>query len=406
MKKKWLIVILPLLVLLWWGVDRRQAAPEIHFAPVQKLTIESTVPTNGKVEPVEWAAARAEIAGVVRAVDVQRGQHVDAGQPLVTLDTTQAESDLAAALAREEEARAEMTAAGHGGKPAAVTSMSDQIKTAQAAVAVAQREYDAEQRLLSQQAATQLQVQQAKDTLDRAKLHLAALEDQRRTLVTSSDRAVAQAKLREAEAAVALARHQIALGVIKSPLAGTVYQFDIKLGAYMQPGELVALVGKLDQVKVIVYVDEPDLGRVTENVAVRITWDAKPGETWWGRVQKLPTQVVALNTRAVGEVTTIVSNPNHDLLPGVTVNVTIISHVVKDALAIPKSALRSLHGQDGVFKLDGDSVVWTPVKVGTSDVNNVQILSGLKLHDLVADRVIEPSDAEIKNGMRVKPVSG
>jgi multidrug efflux pump subunit AcrA (membrane-fusion protein) len=119
-------------------------------------------------------------------------------------------------------------------------------------------------------------------------------------------------------------------------------------------------------------------------------------------VDKLPTQVISLQTRTVGEVTTVVSNPNHDLLPGVTVNATIISKVEGDALSIPKAALRTIRGTNGVFKLQGDLLVWTPVKTGISDINNVQILSGLKLGDRVADRVIEPSDAEIKDGMRVR----
>jgi multidrug efflux pump subunit AcrA (membrane-fusion protein) len=116
----------------------------------------------------------------------------------------------------------------------------------------------------------------------------------------------------------------------------------------------------------------------------------------------MPTEVVALGSRTVGEVTTIVENPNHDLLPGVSVNATIISKVVKDALAIPKAALRTLNGGDGVYKLAGNRIVWTPVKTGISDVNNVEILSGLSKDDKVADRVVEPSDAEIRDGMRVK----
>ncbi len=83
--------------------------------------------------------------------------------------------------------------------------------------------------------------------------------------------------------------------------------------------------------KVTVYVDEPDLGRVAEGMPVAITWDARPGQKWFGHVDKLPTEVIALGTRAVGEVTTIVDNPSHGLLPGVTVNATIISKVVPDA---------------------------------------------------------------------------
>lgn len=397
-------MILPVLLLLWWGLDHHQAAPEIHFAAVERTTIQSTVSTNGKVEPVEWAAARAETAGVVRTIAVQRGQSVAAGQTLVRLDATQAQSDLAEAEAQQQEAQAENTIVGQGGKAATLANLNNSIKSAQTGVEIAQRNYDSEQRLFAAQAATKHQVQEAKDALDKAKLQLAALEDQRRTLVTSSDRAVAQAKLHDAQAAVALAQHKVMLGDVSAPIAGTVYQFDLKVGAYLQPGDLVALIGKLDQVKVVVYVDEPDLGRVALNMRVSITWDARPGERWWGRVDKLPTQVIALGTRTVGEVITVVDNPSHDLLPGVTVNAVIVSQVVENALCIPKAALRTLQGVNGVYKLEEKSIVWRPVKAGISDVNNVQILSGVELGDRVADRVVEPMDAEIKGGMRVRPV--
>jgi HlyD family secretion protein len=401
MKRSWLLLIIPALLVLWWGLDSREPTPEIHFAAVRNLTIQSTVSTNGKVEPVEWAAARAETAGVVRTVEVQRGQRVEAGQILVRLDITAAQSDLATALAREQGARTEVVTLGQGGKASTLANLNDSIRTAQTAVDVAQRNYEAFQRLQAQQAATKLQVQEAKDALDRAKLQLQSLEHQRTAQVTASDRAVAQAKLQDAEAAVALARHRVALSDIRSPIAGTVYQFDIKVGAYLPPGELVALVGKLDRVKVIVYVDEPDLGRVAIDMPVRITWDARPGREWWGRVDRLPTQVVAQGTRTVGEVTTIVENPNHDLLPGVTVNATVVSAVVKDALAIPKAALRAQHGTSGVYRLSGKTVAWASVKPGVSDVNNVQILSGLRLGDRVAE---QSGDIEIRDGMRVNPV--
>lgn len=404
MNKLWLLLLLPVLLLLWWGLARGDSGPSIHFAIAQPRTIQSTVSTNGKVEPAEWAAARAETAGVVQKIYIQKGQTLQAGQALVTLDATAAQSGLAGALARQQEAEAENANAGHGGKEATLASITNSIKTAQAALEVAQRNYDSMRRLAAQQAATRFQVQDANDALDRARLQLATLEDQRRTLVTKSDKAIAQAKLRDAQSEVSLAQHRLALNEVRAPMAGTVYQFDLKIGAYLQPGDLVALIGDLDRVKVIVYVDEPDLGRIGLGMPVGITWDARPGQSWWGRVDKLPTEVTALGTRTVGEVSTIVENPRRDLLPGVTVNATIVSSVVKDALSIPKAALRTAAGANGVYILNGKSILWTPVQAGVSDINNVQILSGLAPGARVADRVIEPSDAELKNGMRVKPV--
>lgn len=411
MKRYWWLLILPAILLLWWAISRGQSAVVIHFTAAHYGSLSSIVPTNGKVEPAEWSAARAEISGVVRNVDVQRGQDVQAGQTLVTLDTTAARADLAAALARQEEAQAEMRTLGEGGKAAVVAGLDDRIRSARAAVETAQRIYDSDQRLLPQHAITKLQVQADADILERAKLGLSAAEDQKRTAVTASDRSVGEARLHDAQAAVAVARHRVDLSVIKAPTAGAVYQLgdgtgsgDIKVGTYLTPGTLVALIGKIDQVKVTVYVDEPDLGRVGLGMPVSITSDSRPGAKWWGKVDKLPTQIVPLQSRTIGEVSTIIENPRHDLLPGVSVDAHIVSKVLKNALIVPKAALRRLGSTDGVYKLNGDTISWTIVHAGISDINNVQIFSGLKQGDSVADRIVDPPDAEIRDGMRVKPV--
>jgi RND family efflux transporter MFP subunit len=407
MNKSWLLLILPVLLLVWWGVGRSSTAPEVHFAEARKVTIESTVSTNGKAEPAESAAARVETAGIVETIKVERGQQVSAGQTLIVLDQAAVQSEMAAAAARLQEAQAENATLGRGGRPATVANLEDAVSSAKTAATVAQRNYDTMQRLAQQQAATKQQVQDAQDALSRAKLQLEAAENQRNTLVSSSDKVVSQAKVNDAAAALALAKHRFAASTVPAPMSGTLYQFDLKVGAFLQAGQQVGLVGNLDQMKVVVYVDEPDLGRVSVGLPVRITWDARPEEQWWGKVERMPTQVVALGTRTVGEVTTLVDNPRHELLPGVTVNATIISRVVRNALSIPKGALRTLNGSTGVYKLTKDNkLAWTAVRTGVSDVNNVQIADGLGAGDFVADRVIEPSDAEIRNGMGVRPVRG
>jgi HlyD family secretion protein len=404
MGKYWWLFVLPLALLLWWAFGRGESSVLVDFSPVRRGVLASSVPTNGKVEPAEWSAATAETSGVVRAVDVRLGQNVSAGQTIVTLDTTGARADLAAALARLEQEQTTVKTLAQGGRASIVADLNDRIRTAQAAVDAAQRIYDSDQRLLGQQAATELQVNTDRDALQRAKLNLAALQNQKATAVTGSDRNLAEARVRDAQAAVALARHRVDLGRIAAPISGTIYQFDLKIGAYVTPGYLVALVGKIDQVKVIVYVDEPDLGRVGLGMPVTITSDSRPGQKWSGKVDKLPTQIVPLQSRSVGQVSTIIDNPQHDLLPGVSVDVRIISKVVNDALQAPKAALRRVENAEGVYKLNGRIINWTPVKSGISDINNVQILSGLQEGDNVADRIVDPPDAEIRDGMKVRPV--
>jgi hypothetical protein len=60
-----------------------------------------------------------------------------------------------------------------------------------------------------------------------------------------------------------------------------------------------------------------------------------------------------------------------------------------------------IRGITGVYKLSGKSVVWEPVKTGVSDVNNVQILSGIRVGDRVAEQT---GDVAMRNGMRINPV--
>ncbi len=402
MNKYWLLLVFPVGLVCWWALGHGETATVIHFASAQRITIESVVSTNGKVEPAQWAAARAEAAGVVRTIKVERGAFVKAGQELVSLDTAAAASELASALARRQEAKTESETVNQGGKAAVVANLDDSLRSAQVAEQAAQRNFDSLTRLVAQQAATKIQLQDAKDALDRAKLQVAAIQDQKKTLVTAPDKSVAMARVSGAQAAVDLAQRNLSLSVIRSPIDGTLYQFDLKPGAYLQPGDLVGFVGNLEQVKVTIYVDEPDLGRVALGMPVTITWDADPGRKWSGYVDKLPTAIVALGTRTVGEVSTIVTNPNHALLPGVSVNATIVSKVVKDAIGIPKAALHTMRGQAGVYKLSQNTIQWTPVVAGVSDLNNVQIISGLEVSAKVADRVVDPTDAELKNNMRVR----
>lgn len=402
MKKYWPLLIVPLVLIVWWMLNLRDSTPEVHFVAVTRARIQSTVPTNGKVEPAEWAAARAEIAGVVQNVDVARGETVKAGQPLISLDIVAARAEVAAAQAKKKEAETDSLVLGAGGKASQLATVNSSIASAQTAVTVAQRNYESLERLASRNAATKMQVLEARDAVERAKQQVAAFQAQKATLVSNGEVTVANARVQDADAQLASARHRLALGVVKAPMSGTVYQFDLKVGSYLQPGELVASVGNVDKVKVLVYVDEPDLGRVAAQNTVQITWDARPGRKWMGVVERLPTQVIALGTRTVGEVTTVIDNPDHDLLPGVTVNATIISKTVENAVVMSKAALRNLQGVAGVYRLDGRVIHWKPITTGISDVNNVEVLSGLQVGDKVSDRVVEPSDAEMKDGLRVK----
>jgi HlyD family secretion protein len=397
--KRLLLILIPVAVLAIWAFMKRSAPPAVPFARVVRETVENNLITNGKVEPIQWAAVRSEVAGTVARVLVQRGQTVKAGQVLVELDTREAQNELASANAKIAEARAELQTLTSGGRSTDRAEIESGLATARADLANARREYESVQRLAAKNAATRADVDAARDALDRAQLRIDALERRSRSLVSQPDRNVAEARIREAQATAASAELRIRMGQIRSPMDGVLYQFDVKVGAYLNPGDLVGMVGRIDQVRVIVYVDEPELGRVQKGMPVTITWTAMPGRQWKGVVEKVPSQVMALGTRQVGEVSCIIDNPDGTLLPGTNVDAEILSSVARNALTIPKEALRREGTQTGVLKLQDDHVVWQTVKVGITSVTKAQILEGLKEGDAVA----LPVDRPLKPGDKVKP---
>jgi HlyD family secretion protein len=400
MKKLWLLLVIPAILLLWWAVERKDSIPDVHFARATRQTISSTIPTNGKVEPVQFAAARAEIPGVVQSISVHRGQEVKAGQTLVVLDNATQRAAVNASEAQLQQAQANQSIVEQGGRAPEIADVQSNLATARLELQQAQRNLDSTRRLYANHAATQQELLAAEDSVKRATVQIQSLENRRKSLVSSADRTVSEAKLHDAEAGLVLSRHQFALTTIKSPMAGTVYDFDLKLGTYLNLGDLVAMVGDLDEMRVRMYVDEPDLGRVALGLPVEITWEARPGQKWSGHVTEVPTQVVTLGTRQVGVVTCVVDNPGHQLLPGTNIDANIISKVVRDAIGIPKQALQATGQGTGVYKLvQNNRVKWTPVKAGVSNVSSIEIRSGLN----AGDRVALPSDVALSDGMTVKP---
>jgi RND family efflux transporter MFP subunit len=184
-------------------------------------------------------------------------------------------------------------------------------------------------------------------------------------------------------------------------MSGMLYALEVRPGDYVQPGQLIARAGRLDQLRVILYVDEPELGRVAEGMPVTITWDAQPGRKWKGKVEGLPLQVTPFGTRQVGEVVSVIENPDLSLIPGTNVNAEIRSRTVENALTLPKEALRREGDETGVLLLQGDKVIWRPVKLGAASVTHVEITNGLN----AGDRVALPVDVQLRNGDAVRPVN-
>jgi len=401
LKKIFLALLVMAAALAYWLYTRATAPPEMAFTRATRQRLESVLTTNGKVEPMEWAAARAEREGLVVSVPVSKGQRVAAGAPLALLDASALASELRAAQARADQARAEIQLLEAGGRGVDLNEIESGLRRARVDQASAQREIAALERLVEKNAAPRQELVDMRERLQRAEVQIRSLEDRRRAVVDRSSLDAARARLRETEAAIEQIQQRQAKSVVRAPLAGVIYALDARVGAWLAPGTQVAQLGRTDRVKVLVYVDEPELGRVAVGMPVRITWDALAGRDWRGTVDKKPAEIIALNTRQVGEVICVIDNPEGELLPGTNINAFIESKVVPSALTIPKETLRREGGELGVFTLTAShQLEWRKLTLGSSSVTRSEVLGGLK----EGDAVLLPVDATVAPGLLVQPV--
>jgi HlyD family secretion protein len=382
----------------FWIRHQNSGGPLVAFAKVGRETLVSTLSTDGMVQPSDWASVRAQRSGILARVLVQKGQDVKEGTLLAELDARDAKAEVDSAEAAVAQASAQLLTITQGGTGSAQVEIDNEIERNRMELKIAQRDYASLTRLAEKQAATQQDVVEAAERVQRLQASIQALTLKRAALVGPSDRAAAEARRKEAQASLEQARVRLEQSRIHSPIAGTVYDLPVRTGAYLNVGDLVADIGQLRTLRVQIYVDEPELGQVALGMPVEVTWDAVPGRTWKGTVEKLPVEVTVLGTRRVGEVLSTIANDDLKLLPGTHVNVAITSHVVENGLTVPKEAIRSEHGQVGVYFLQDGRVEWRPIRLGAASITRAVVTSGLSDGDMVALRTERP----LHNGEQVR----
>ncbi|MBI2687482.1 MAG: efflux RND transporter periplasmic adaptor subunit [Acidobacteria bacterium] len=397
----WILPVALIAAGIWWAVQIKNGPVEVRYTVAKTGPLVDTLITNGKVEPVAYTGVRAERAGVLARLRVEKGQEVAAGAVIAEIESAEWKNALEAAEARVAQIQAELNTQQSGGRASDLADIDGQLAKLLLERQQAEKELAAVRRLIEKNAATKQEAQVIEDRIAQIQQQRNALQSRRAVLFTPADRGVLEARLREARTAVANARDKQAQGILRTPIGGVVYQVDPRAGAFLNPGDLVANIGKVDELLVKVFVDEPELGRVAPGMGAVITWDAMPGKHWSGVVEKLPVQIVTMGTRQVGEVSVRIKNADRTLPPGANINAAIRSREAATAVIIPKESLRRENGVQGVYAITDNALHWRPVKIGVTNITHAQVEEGVK----AGEHVVLATDAALRTGQVVKGVS-
>ena len=385
---------------------RQPVAKVMAVRPVRENLVAS-VTTNGKVEPISPFVVRAQLDTFVEKVHVTEGQPVKKGQLLLELDVKDAAAQMAQAQSRLLQAQDDLRAALGGGRSDAAAKASGDLAKALAERDRIRRSHDALQRLVAQQAATkdELAANEVELTKAQAEVDRLTAAKQEFNRSVKLDAGKFQLAVQQAQNEVAALNDKVRDGRIAAPADGTLYSLPVKQGNFVKVGDLLAEMADLHQVRVRAFVDEPELGGLEPNEAVRITWDALPNRSWEGKTTVIPKQVVSRNSRSVGELLCSVNNDKLELLPNINVDVRISARERNGVLTVPRSAVGSSGGmrfvfvvKDGGINVGKNSLEKRPIVVGIADAANYEVLAGLSGGELVA----LPGDFDLRDGMLVR----
>jgi HlyD family secretion protein len=356
----------------------------IHAAKAIRVELVNTTPTNGLVEPVRRIEFHSPLATTVRTINVQQGDKVKAGQLLMQLDDVTARARVATAESGLRNAQATYEAIHKGGTLEERQSLSSTVSRDQLDVTQKHDELAALQKLQATGAASASEVQASGQRLTLAQDTLHTDQGRQQTRYSPAEQQRASAAVADAEANLLAARSVLDQTSIRAPIDGTAYSILVSRSDFVEEGKLLLQMADLKNVRVRAYFDEPEIGRLAVGQKIRIVWDARPNREWHGHIVLVPSTIVTYTTRNVGEVLVAIDDADDGLLPETHVTVTVTTSSEPNTLTIPREALHSENGKPYVFRVVNDTLVRTQIVIGTPNLTQVPVTSGLNDGDIVA----------------------
>ena len=268
----WIIFIVSALILAVTGCGAVTTATLIPPISLDRTetSASSQVKASAVAVPVQESRLSFVISGLVEEVAVQEGDKVEAGQTLVQLDTTGLEFDIVAAKA-----------------------------------ALASAESDAQ---------IQRQPRKKFDLSTFRFIYVSAPPEKLQA---------ADSKVDQMQSALEVAKESLAQGTLVAPFAGTIVEVDISPSEYVQPGQVIIKLAKLDDLQI----ETTDLSELNV-AAVKIGQPAKVfvealNENFSGKVTAISPISDTIGGDVVFKVTIQLDEQPKDLLWGMSADVEI-----------------------------------------------------------------------------------
>ena len=274
-------------------------------------------------------------AGRIRALPVDEGARVAAGQVVAELDPTRYQLELQR-LNGEVAAQTQVLARlRQGSRPQEVARARAAAASARASLADAATQLARKQQLRTVNRISVQEVDTARTRVETLQANLKAAEEEVSLVVEGprqEDIAAAEASLAALAAARDLAAQRLEDTRLLAPAAGVIRTRILEPGAMAAPGAPVFTLALTDPLWVRAYISEPDLGLVHEGMRAEVRTDTLPDKTYQGWVGFISStaeftpktvETTELRTKLVYRARIFVCDPQEELRLGMPVTVTL-----------------------------------------------------------------------------------
>jgi len=382
-------------------VAANDISKNVKATPVSISSITTTTKYGSKLVPSSQTVVTTKIAGKVDNVNFDVGQVVKKGDILFTLDKAELTAQYNEAKTAVDTANATLAKTSDSGYQQQLISANSTLDTAKTTYDDTKNNYNTIKQQYNIGDSAKSDLDSAKSKMVSAELQVSSASNSLSLLkskIGPQDNATAASQVKQAEASLDLAQIQISSATIISPINGVISERNVEVGEVVSSAVSAFTIIDASSLRAEVSMTDKDVIKVKVN-------------------QKIPVQISSMNNKSVqGIVETIspaaddktqlytvkikIGNNDNTLKPGMIVRTDFPDVVKTDILTVPNGAIFTENSVQYVYIVDGGRLKKKQVVVGISNDTLTEIVSGIKLGDLV----MTEGQSFLNEGQKVKIV--
>ena len=366
----------------------------VQIARVERGAVESTLDANGTVIPLVEQVVSSPVEARVLRIERRAGDRVEAGDPLLTLDTAASKLEaerLADKLAQRESASDELRLR----LDETIASLRAQIEQKKLDAEIVQYTAQQRARLRAEGLIAEQDALAAAASSKKTQIELRGLQEALARALRSREvqLAAARADVAMAEREREESRRQLELAMLRAERGGVLTSIVNESGATVRRGEILARIADLSAYRVEATISDIHAARLSPGMRARVTLE---GARIGGTIESVDPRIV----NGIARFYVTLDQPSHaQLRNNLRVDVEVVTGARNGALVVRRGALGRTDTSHA-FVVRGDEAVRVPVRFGMAGKETIEITDGLREGDQVL--ISDVSEFEGITNIRLK----